>query len=100
LEILAICAGLLVQGALISWLIYEHRRRNRAEVLAHTSMSELTHLNRVATAGELSASIAHEVNQLLTGIVARASDRTFQRLSHILRIDCARLGHALRIAAA
>jgi C4-dicarboxylate-specific signal transduction histidine kinase len=36
-------------------------------------MSELTHMNRVATAGELSASIAHEVNQPLTGIVARAS---------------------------
>jgi signal transduction histidine kinase len=71
LEILAICAVLLVQGALIFWLIHEHRRRNRAEDLARTSMSELTHMNRVATAGELSASIAHEVNQPLTGIVAR-----------------------------
>ena len=30
-------------------------------------------MNRVATAGELSASIAHEVNQPLTGIVTRAS---------------------------
>jgi signal transduction histidine kinase len=40
--------------------------------LARNSMSELTHMNRVATAGELSASIAHEVNQPLTGIVARA----------------------------
>ena len=64
---------LLAQVALISWLIYEHRRRSRAEVLARNSMAELTHMNRVATAGELSASIAHEVNQPLTGIVARAS---------------------------
>jgi len=71
-ELLAICAVLFVQGALISWLIYEHRRRNRAEVLARNSMSELTHMNRVATAGELSASIAHEVKQPLTGIVAMA----------------------------
>src|SRR5262245_33705702 len=70
-EILAICAILLAQIALITWLIYEHRRRSRAEVLARSSISELTHLNRVATAGELSASIAHEVNQPLTGIVAR-----------------------------
>ena len=70
-EILAICAVLLAQIALITWLIYEHRRRSRAEVLARNSISELTHLNRVATAGELSASIAHEVNQPLTGIVAR-----------------------------
>ena len=36
-------------------------------------MSELTHMNRIAAAGELSASIAHEVNQPLTGIVTRAS---------------------------
>ena len=70
-EILTICAVLLAQIALITWLIYEHRRRSRAEVLARNSISELTHLNRVATAGELSASIAHEVNQPLTGIVAR-----------------------------
>ena len=34
-------------------------------------MAEITQMNRVATAGELSASIAHEVNQPLTGIVAR-----------------------------
>ena len=40
---------------------------------ARTSMSELMHMNRIATAGELSASIAHEVNQPLTGISARAS---------------------------
>jgi signal transduction histidine kinase len=70
-QILAICAVLLLQGALISWLIYEHRRRSRAEVLARNSMSELSHMNRLATAGELSASIAHEVNQPLTGMVAR-----------------------------
>ena len=73
LPLLAICAALLLQAALITWLIYEHRRRHAAEVLASSSMSELAHMNRVATAGELSASIAHEVNQPLTGISARAS---------------------------
>jgi C4-dicarboxylate-specific signal transduction histidine kinase len=36
-------------------------------------MAELTHMNRIATAGELSASIAHEVNQPLTGMVTRAN---------------------------
>ena len=46
---------------------------NLAEVLARNSIAELTHMNRVATAGELSASIAHEINQPLTGIVTRAS---------------------------
>jgi signal transduction histidine kinase len=72
LQISLVSALLLLQGALISWLIYEQRRRSRAEILARTSMSELSQMNRVATAGELSASIAHEVNQPLTGIVARA----------------------------
>jgi signal transduction histidine kinase len=36
------------------------------------TMAELTHMNRVATAGVLSASIAHEINQPLTGIVTEA----------------------------
>ena len=35
-------------------------------------MSELAHMNRLATAGELSASIAHEVNQPMTGMVLKA----------------------------
>jgi signal transduction histidine kinase len=36
------------------------------------TMAELTHMNRVATAGVLSASIAHEVNQPLMAIVTNA----------------------------
>jgi C4-dicarboxylate-specific signal transduction histidine kinase len=36
-------------------------------------MSELAHLNRSATAGELSASIAHEVKQPLSAIAANGS---------------------------
>ncbi|MGH7487633.1 MAG: ATP-binding protein, partial [bacterium] len=72
-EILAVSAALLAQAALILWLLYEHRRRHNAEVMARNTMSELTQMNRMATAGELSASIAHEVNQPLTGIVTRAN---------------------------
>jgi signal transduction histidine kinase len=72
-QMLAIIAALMAQAALIGWLFYEHRRRHIAEVLARNSMAELTHMNRVATVGEFSASIAHEVNQPLTGIVTRAS---------------------------
>jgi signal transduction histidine kinase len=67
-QIMAVGAAILLQAALISWLIYEHRRRHIAEVLALSQMSELQQMDRVATAGELSASIAHEVNQPLTGI--------------------------------
>src|SRR4029450_1250045 len=35
--------------------------------------ADLTHINRVSMMGELSASIAHEVNQPLTGIVSNGS---------------------------
>jgi C4-dicarboxylate-specific signal transduction histidine kinase len=71
--ILAIFAALLTQAALISWLVFEHRRRHLAEVQSRNAITELTHMNRRAAAGELSASIAHEVNQPLTGISASAS---------------------------
>jgi signal transduction histidine kinase len=73
MQILAISAALLFQTALILGLIYEHWRRNRAEVLARNSLSELNQMNRVATAGELTASIANEVNQPLCGISSNAS---------------------------
>ena len=38
MQILAICAVLLGQAALIGWLIYEHRRRHLAEAVARNSM--------------------------------------------------------------
>ena len=90
LEMTIIFAALLVQAALINWLIYEHRRRHLAEVLARNSMAELTHINRVATVGELSASIAHEINQPLTGIVTRASAARRWLAAERLDLDKAR----------
>ena len=57
---------------MITWLLYEHRRRRKAEIEARQRMSELAHLNRHATAGELSASIAHELNQPLGAILNNA----------------------------
>jgi signal transduction histidine kinase len=72
-QILLAGAALVVQTALIGWLVYEHQRRRSAEIATRNTMSELARVNRIATAGALSASIAHEVNQPLTGIVARAS---------------------------
>jgi signal transduction histidine kinase len=72
-QILGILAALLLQAALITWLIYEHQRRTWAEVQSRNSMAELTRMNRVSTAGELSASIAHEMGQPITGMVLRAN---------------------------
>jgi signal transduction histidine kinase len=72
-QIVSIVAALLLQAVLISWLIYEHRRRTLAEVRSRNAMAELANMNRLATAGQLSASIAHEINQPVTGIVLKAS---------------------------
>jgi signal transduction histidine kinase len=72
-QILGIIAAVLAQTLLISGLIYEHRRRSLAEVRSRNAMAELAHLNRLETAGQLSASIAHEINQPVTGIVLKAS---------------------------
>src|SRR4029079_8235238 len=56
-----VVAALLLQAGLIFWLIVEHRRRHTAELAARDAIFELTQMNRIAGAGELSASIAHEV---------------------------------------
>jgi signal transduction histidine kinase len=72
-QILAAVTLFLLQFVLILLLLYEHRRRHSAEIATRKTMSELSQMNRLATAGELSASIAHEVNQPLTGIVTKAN---------------------------
>jgi len=58
---------------LIGWLLHERQYRRRAERKAREPFSELTQMNRMATAGELSAAIAHEIKQPLTGIVTMAN---------------------------
>jgi signal transduction histidine kinase/ligand-binding sensor domain-containing protein len=50
----------------------EIRRRERAEAEAQQRLHELAHLSRVAFAGELATSIAHELNQPLAAIVSNA----------------------------
>ena len=47
--------------------------RKLAELDAQRHRTELAHLSRVALMGEMSASLAHELNQPLTGIVSNAS---------------------------
>ena len=73
LQIVVAAAALLLQSGMIAWLLYEHRRRYIAELTARGAISELTQLNRMAAAGQLSASIAHEINQPLAAISASAS---------------------------
>jgi signal transduction histidine kinase len=68
-QTIAIAAALLIQTALISFLLHERHMRNNAELESRHRMTELAHVNRHATAGELSSSIAHELNQPLGTIL-------------------------------
>jgi signal transduction histidine kinase len=72
-QIILIAAALMLQTGLIIGLFYEHRQRRAAEVKALHHMAELAHMNRTATVGELSASIAHELSQPLAAIAANSS---------------------------
>ena len=71
-QIALIIAVILLQAGFISALLREHRRRQLAEVQSRQRGAELVHVNRLATAGELTASIAHEINQPLGSILANA----------------------------
>lgn len=71
-RILGVIGALLLQSGVILWLIYEHRRRQTAEVVARGTIAELQNVNRLAAAGELSASIAHEVRQPLAAAASNA----------------------------
>jgi signal transduction histidine kinase len=63
-------AALLIQAMIISWLIFERRRRYFAEAEANSRRREVVRLNRVTTANVLSSSIAHELNQPLGAILS------------------------------
>jgi two-component system, LuxR family, sensor kinase FixL len=47
--------------------------RKRAEDALHHAQAELAHVTRVTTLGEMTASIAHEINQPLAAVVNNAS---------------------------
>ena len=66
-------AVILAQAALIAALLIERRRRRSAEVSVQKQRMELAHASRLAVAGELTASIAHEINQPL-GAVQTSAD--------------------------
>ncbi len=63
-------AVVLLQSAMIAWLLFERNRRRVAELESRRRLMEIAHMNRSATAGALSASIAHELNQPLGAILS------------------------------
>ena len=58
-------------GQILRWygINTDIQDRRRAEDALHKTQAELAHVTRVTTLGELTASIAHEVNQPLAAIV-------------------------------
>jgi signal transduction histidine kinase len=63
----------LIQTILIASLYIERRRRSAAESTTQTLNTQLSHASRLAVAGQLTASIAHEINQPL-GAVQMSAD--------------------------
>jgi hypothetical protein len=71
-QIALILAVILAQAGLISALLSAHRQRRLAEVQSRQRMKELAHVNRFSTAGELTATIAQEINQPLGSVLTNA----------------------------
>jgi C4-dicarboxylate-specific signal transduction histidine kinase len=71
--ILLVALLLVLQTAAIVALVVQNRRTRRAERAARAQLTQIAQLNRLAAAGELSASISHEVKQPLAAIAANAS---------------------------
>ena len=68
--------------------------RKRAELEAQRTRQELAHVTRVSAMGELTASLAHELNQPLTGILTNA--QAARRLLDAPSPDIAELRAILR----
>jgi len=60
-------------GMLVLAAIVDISARKHAELDAQRHRSELAHLSRVSLMGEMAASLAHELNQPLAGIVSNAA---------------------------
>jgi signal transduction histidine kinase len=70
---IALIAGVLAaQTFLIVYVLIQSRRRRAAEAEAAEQRHEAAHLMRVSVLGELSGTIAHEINQPLTAILSNA----------------------------
>ena len=70
--------------------ITESKRLQDEQRRYHEIQLELAHANRIATLGQLSASIAHELNQPLTGIIMNCGTCLRMLTSDPLNLDGAR----------
>lgn len=94
-EVLTAAAMFLLQSALVAGLLIERGRRRIAEVSVDKHRFELAHASRLATAGELTASIAHEINQPLGAIMSNVSAAELMLAAGSERMDVAEMRHIL-----
>lgn len=83
-------AALLLQTAAIGVLLVDRRHRLSAEREAGRRLSELAQHNHAASLGELSAAIAHELNQPLGAMLTNAEAALLMLESEPPRIEEAR----------
>jgi signal transduction histidine kinase len=63
---------ILLLSGLVASLLLERRRRRMAEIAVQQQHLALAHASRLAVAGELTAAIAHEINQPLGAVQTNA----------------------------
>ncbi len=68
---------IFAQGGLIATLLTQLRRRRLAERALQSLLIDTTHASRLAIAGELTASIAHEIKQPLAAILSNTETAEF-----------------------
>ena len=71
-QVIAALSVAVIQTLLIGGLVFERRRRRRAELEARRQVVIMSHLDRRAAMGELATSLAHELNQPLNAILQNA----------------------------
>ncbi len=92
--IVAVALFSAVQGALLIALLIQRASRRRAELVALARQRELTHMSRIATVGQLTGTIAHEMRQPLAAILMNAqaarealSRQSFDRAELVVTLD-------------
>ena len=60
-------------GTLVSGAVRDVTERTRTEEALRQAQGELAHINRVTTMGELTASLAHEISQPISGAMTNAN---------------------------
>lgn len=70
--ILFVAVGFLAQAVTIAALLVQRKRQQRAEAEIQKQRTELAHVSRVSTMGQLASALTHELNQPLGAILRNA----------------------------